>query len=388
MPLSQNSRIRVSNFKLHLTPDDKAFILSKTEEVLDSHRWTVGPMGGAFEDAFKKFTHASHAVAVADGGAAIITVLQALKVPEGSIVVCPTLTAPPTPHAILAANMKVLFADSCEDDLGLDPEDIKQKLTQYKGKIGAVIAVHVGGWISPRLREIKKLCQGQGIPLIEDCAHAHGSWLEGEHAGSIAGVATFSFFMTKPLTSGEGGIVTSENRDLVEEIKIIRNYGKNEKGVHVIKGFNHKLSEFNAVVALWASLNAPRLIEERQRIAAYYNQELKNLEGIHIINVPECSASYYKYIVTVDSGLNRDTVKKRLLDEFGVEPAGGVYDTLCHEEPYFRTIPESVLNATHVFPQAERFARKQLCLPLYPGFTSEEQHFVIEGLRSAIVNGR
>ncbi len=382
--LRGNRSLRVPNFRLILSEQDKKFILDKTREVLESHRWTVGPKGEAFEEAFKKFTGAPHAVAVADGGAALIAVLQALKVPEGSIVICPTLTAPPTPHAILAANMKVLFADSKSDDLGLDPEDVEKKMNQYKGKIGAVIAVHVGGWISPNIKKINQLCQKQGIPLIEDCAHAHGSWLDGKHAGSTAGVATFSFFMTKPLTSGEGGIVTCEDSQLVEAIRVIRNYGKNAEGLHVMKGFNHKMSEFNSVVALWASLNANRLIKERREIAARYDQFLKDVKGIHIVKVPECTASYYKYILTVDSHLNRDQIKKSLLEEHGIEPSGGVYDTLCHEEPYFRSIPQEVLNASDAFPQAERFSRRQLCLPLYPGLTAQEQHLVADSLRSIL----
>jgi dTDP-4-amino-4,6-dideoxygalactose transaminase len=383
MPVTQNPQIKVSNFKLLLSEEDKKFILGKTGEVLSSHRWTVGPQGEAFEEAFKRFTGFSRAVAVANGGAALVAVLQALEIPEGRIVVCPTLTAPPTPHAILAAGMKVVFADSNPDDLGLDPEDLRKKLDQYQGRIGAVIAVHVGGWVSPNIQQIHELCRNQGIPLIEDGAHAHGSRFQGRHAGSWGRAATFSFFMTKPLTSGEGGIVTTEDKSLVEAIRLIRNYGKNEKGAHVTKGFNFKMSEFDAVVALWASLNASRLIEERRKIAAIYDRLLEGLGEIRVVKVPGCDASYYKYIVVLASPLNRDQVNKRLFKEHGIESSGGVYDTLCHQEPYFCS-QENVLNGSSRFPQAEAFAKQQLCLPLYPGLTEEEQHLVVEGLRNSL----
>ncbi len=380
----QTPKIKVSNFKLILEEEDKTFILNKTREVLDSHRWTVGPVGTAFEEAFKSFTGSSSAVAVGDGGAAIIAVLQALNIPEGSLILCPTLTAPPTPHAILAANMKVVFADSNPDDLGLDPVDVEKKLNQYKNQIKAVITVHVGGWISPRIKEIKKLCDRHGIPLIEDCAHAHGSWFEGKHAGSTAGIATYSFFMTKPLTSGEGGIVTAESKELTESIRIIRNYGKNDQGVHVIKGFNHKLSEFNAVVALWASVNAKRLTEERRKIAGIYDELLANVPGFKIVKVPECTCSYYKYILVLDPKLDRDEIKKTLLHEYGVEVSGGVYDTLCHQEPYFRTVPQEVLNVSDSFPKAEDFSRRQICLPLYPGLGKADQKLVVDSLKNLL----
>ena len=376
-----NPKIKVSNFKLILSKEDKTFILQKVREVLSSSRWTVGPMGEAFEEAFKRLTGAPHAVAVGDGGAALIAALQALEVLEGSLIICPTLTAPPTPHAILAAGMKVVFADSCEDDLGLDPEDLKRKLVQYRGKIGAVIAVHVGGWISPRIKEIVKMCEREGIPLIEDCAHAHGSWLEGKHAGTFTKVGTFSFFMTKPLTSGEGGIGIAEEKAVRDAIRVIRNYGKDEHGVHIRKGFNYKMSEFEAAVALWASLNGKKITDERRKIAARYDEMLTGRGGLRIVKVPGCTCSYYKYAIVLDPGINRDEAKKRLLEEHGVEASGGIYDTLCHEEPYFRTIPEQVLNAQESFPQAERFARRQLCLPLYPGLTEREQKIVVQALQ-------
>lgn len=379
--MAQNIPIKVPNFKLVLSEEDKRFILEKTRQVLSSNRWTTGPMGEAFEEAFKRLTGAPHAVAVADGGSAIIAALQALQVPEESLILCPTLTAPPTPHAILSAGMKVLFADSCEDDLGLDPEDLKIKIKKYRGKIGAVIAVHVGGWISPRLPEIIRICAENGIPLIEDCAHAHGSTLGEQHAGTFAKIGTFSFFMTKPLTSGEGGIVISRDKMVTEAIRVIRNYGKDAKGIHVRKGFNYKMSEFEAVVALWASLNGKKLTDERRKMAREYDRLLAGVEGLQIVKVPGCRCSYYKYAVTIDPLISRDEIKHRLLQEFGVEASGGIYDTLCHEEPYFRSLPDKVLNAHESFPQAERFARRQLCLPLYPGLTQDEQSLVVSALR-------
>ncbi len=388
MAKAQSAEVRISNFKLVLTEEDRAFILKKMEEVLRSHRWTVGPFGKAFEEEFRKFSGAKEAIAVVNGGAALVALLQALKIAQGSIVICPTLTAPPTPHAILNAGMKVVFTDSDPQDLGLDPEDVKRKLRQYKGKVSAVIAVHVAGWISPKITDVYSICREYGIPLIEDCAHAHGSSLRGRLAGSISKLAAYSFFMTKPLTCGEGGIVTTEDEALANRIRLIRNYGKDEGGKHVMNGFNYKLSEFNAVVALWATIRAPQLIEERRKIAANYDQLLESVDGIRIVKVPGCESSYYKYVVAVEAEIGRDAVRENLLTEYGIEVSGGVYDTLCHEEPYFRSISDQALNSFESFPQAERFARQQLCLPLYPGLTKDEQGQVIDGLKQVLEGSR
>ncbi len=383
--MPKTKKPKVSNFRLLLSAKDKAFILAGTRRVLSGSRWTLGPMGKEFEDIFKKYTGSSHAIALSNGGVALVALLQALEIPEGSIVICPTLTAPPTPHAILEAKMKVVFADSGDHDLGLDPRDVESKIRRYGKKVRAVITVHVGGWMSPAVHELKKICARHSIPLIEDCAHAHGSWLGGRHAGTITGLAAYSFFMTKPLTSGEGGMVTVARRDLADKIRLIRNYGKNEAGQHVMIGFNYKLSEFHAAVALWAVRNAARLAQERRKIAARYDQLLRGFAGLKIFQVTGCLSSYYKYIVLVDSR-KRNFLKRDLLRQ-GVEPSGGVYDVLCHEEPYFRSIPGQVLNVQESFPMAEGFARRQLCLPLYPGLTEEEQKYVCRSLFRSLNHG-
>lgn len=377
-------RIRVPNFKINLSKKDKAFIRTNMGKVLNSSRWTSGPVAEEFEEAFKNYAGAPYAVAVSNGGAAIVAILQALHIPKDSVIICPTLTAPPTPHAILLAGMRVVFADSNLDDLGLNVSDVERKIKRHKGKVRAVIAVHVGGWISPRIKEINQLCKRHGIFLIEDCAHAHGSFLDGKHAGSTGIAAAYSFFMTKTLTCGEGGIVTSKDKRLIDEIRIIRNYGKNEQGIHMMNGFNYKFSEFNAAIALWATANASRIIRKRRAMAFYYDNLLKDTAGISVLNVPRCLCGYYKYIVNLTNAMNRDKFKEILLYRYGIEAAGGVYDVLCHQEPYFKSLPRRILNMHERFPCAERFSRAQVCLPLYLGLKRKEQRYVVESMRSII----
>jgi dTDP-4-amino-4,6-dideoxygalactose transaminase len=383
--MSNSTPIRISNFKLNITAEDERFIIENIRKVLAGDRWTIGPMTESFEGAFRAFTGSSHAIAVTNGGTALVALLLGLEVPDDSIVLCPTLTAPPTPHAILASHMRVAFADSCPNDLGLDVNDVERKLDQYGDQVGAVITVHVGGWISPGIEDLQALCQQKGIPLIEDCAHSHGSFLNGNHAGSTAGLATYSFFMTKPLTAGEGGIITAEDGALADKLRIMRNYGKKHPGNHKLPGFNWRMSEFNAVVAWWASRNAVRIIEERRAIAARYDQMLTGGRGYTIVNVPGCNCSYYKYALLLDSKHNRDQIAQQMRC-LGIQLAGGIYDTLCHEEPYFRSIPKRVLNACDSFPGAESVARRQLCLPLYPGLTYREQELVVQRLRNHLAD--
>ncbi|MDP3143547.1 MAG: DegT/DnrJ/EryC1/StrS family aminotransferase, partial [Candidatus Omnitrophota bacterium] len=161
--LNPRNIIKIPNFRIVLRPKDKKFILKKIQEVLASNRWTAGRQNAALEEAFEKHIGFPYAAAVNNGGAGLVAVLQGLGLPKGSLILCPTLTAAPTAHAILAAGMRVVFADSSLDDLGLDLGDVKRKLDIYKDKIRAVICVHIGGWISPRIGELNKLCKKYGV---------------------------------------------------------------------------------------------------------------------------------------------------------------------------------------------------------------------------------
>ncbi|MDP3143577.1 MAG: DegT/DnrJ/EryC1/StrS family aminotransferase, partial [Candidatus Omnitrophota bacterium] len=214
--------------------------------------------------------------------------------------------------------------------------------------------------------------------------HAIGSSLRGNAAGSTGIAAVYSLFMTKPLTCGEGGIVIARDKKLIESIKIIRNYGKDQNGRHVCKGFNYKLSEFDAAVALWAIKNAGYIITERQRQAALYDELLSNLGGASIFKIPKVSCSYYKYILILKDKINRDRLKRVLLNDYGIEVAGGVYDTLCHQEPYFQSVGSKVLNYKEIFPHSEEFSKRQVCLPLYLGLKKSGQKYVAESVFRAL----
>jgi dTDP-4-amino-4,6-dideoxygalactose transaminase len=268
----------------------------------------------------------------------------------------------------------------------MDAVDLERKIRRFGPAVGAVIHVHVGGYISNSMSDIVQCCERAGIPLIEDCAHSHGAQREGRAAGSFGKAAIYSFFMTKPLTSGEGGIVTTDDAALARSIEDIRNYGKSDAGVHYRAGFNFRLSELNAAVALWATRNADRILGERRRLASLYDDLLADAPALHRIDVDQSIPSYYKYVVRLADGARRDATRIRLRDRYGIELPGGVYDTPCHREPFFRDLSDRILNAASAFPGSECAASQNICLPLYPGLAPEKVAYVADALREIVTS--
>ncbi|MFC1482215.1 DegT/DnrJ/EryC1/StrS family aminotransferase [Myxococcota bacterium] len=379
-------KIVVPGFDIRLSDEDIATITKRTREIAAGRQWTTGTTALDFERTMETFTGAPHAVAVSNGGAALVCLLKALGLPRSSVVLCPTLTAPPTPHSILLSGHRVAFMDTILEHLGPSIEEVDRLTRRFGDQLSAIITVHLGGWISPKVEALRHYCEKRNLPLIEDCAHAHGSYLNGLHAGSFSGLAAFSFFMTKTLPAGEGGVATVRDSVIAERMRVIRNYGKDQFGRHVQEGFNFRISEFSAAVALWATKNGERIVAERRSLAEAYDFALKDVDALEIVQIPGCQCGYYKYIVRVRAPFDRDQVRHKLLHEHGIETAGGVYDTLCHEEPWFCTVPKRVLNVGDDFPLAARFARTQLCLPLFPGMTSEEQDAVVSALYQVFRN--
>ena len=167
-----------------------------------------------------------------------------------------------------------------------------------------MIVVHIGGIITPRITEIAEICQRAGIPLIEDAAHAHGATLNGKAAGSFGLAASFSFYPTKVMTSGEGGMITTDDESLYREALIYRDQGKEgfTTNFHVRLGYNWRMSEPHAVIGLAQLKRLPEFIERRREIAAVYDAGLPKLgEHVHALpNARGVRSNYYKYIAMLD----------------------------------------------------------------------------------------
>jgi dTDP-4-amino-4,6-dideoxygalactose transaminase len=297
------------------------------------------------------------------------------------------------------AGNRVIFADSDPMTMGLDPEDVARKIDE---NTAAVMAVHIGGIISPDIKVIKDLCDSKGLYLLEDCAHAHGSTMNGVHAGLIGVAGGFSFFPTKTLTTGEGGMMITDDEEVYKKALMLRNQGKNPALGGKISEFGHnwRLSETTAVIGVQQMKSAGRILEDRGRIARYYDQALQEFKGIKPLKIPEGStSSFYKYLAYLDPDIDRGEVKKRMREEYKVALPGEVYADLCHNEPVWDTYTYcgkrrndggpvecnrwpgcGCSDKDDKFPRAEYLSKHHVCLPMYPGLTKEELAYVVESL--------
>lgn len=397
--------MNVPILRVPFAAEDVRFLQAGIEEILGSGFLTMGRYTGRFEEMFAKFAQSAHAISCGNGTTAIELILRGLGV-EGKDVIVPTNTFLATAYAAMHSGNRVVFADSDPRTLSLDVDDVRRRLTE---DTAAVVLVHVGGIITPHVYELQALCRERGLHLIEDCAHAQGCAIDGSQAGTLGVAGGFSFFPTKVLTTGEGGMVTTNDGDLADRIRMIRNHGKNPlRGNRMTEfGQNGRISEFTALVGVEQMRRAEAIISERRRVAAFYDERLPSLPGIKAVPIPEnVESTYYKYVAYLDEAYDRSRVKSLLRQRYGVSLTGEVYADLCHTEPLWEqyTYCGRRRNAGSVachrwpgcgcdraqdgFTGAEFVSRHHVCLPVYPGLTSAELEHVITSLERAMRESR
>ncbi len=365
---------------IYFPEEDRRKILGEIDEILKSGRLTLGKYGKEFEERFAQYVGTNYAVAVNSGTSALEIILRALDI-EGSSVVVPTNTFFATPASVIHAGGKVIFAD-VTDNLCLDPESLRMKIRK---DTEAVIVVHIGGIISLQIKKIQQICKEHNLLLIEDAAHAHGSTLNGRKAGSFGIAAAFSFYPTKVITSGEGGMITTNDENIYKRALVFRDQGKAGfyGNVHTEMGHNWRMSEVHATIGFSQFARLEEFITDRRRIAKIYNQGLKRVNGVTLVKIPpDVKSNYYKYVALLEQGIDRITLKKELKEKYDVSLSGEVYELPCHLQPIFKKLYD--FNGGE-FPVAEDLCKRQICLPIFAKMTEEQAGYVMESLREVII---
>jgi dTDP-4-amino-4,6-dideoxygalactose transaminase len=356
---------------------DRAEICQRVEEILRTGALTLGENTQALEAAFAAAHDARFAVAVTSGTAALEIILRSLGV-AGRDVIVPANTFAATAFAVLAAGGRPVFADVAADTLALSVQTVTAALTE---NTAAVVLVHIGGFITPAVEELQALCRRRGIALVEDAAHAHGSTHAGRPAGSFGEAGSFSFYPTKVITSGEGGLILTGDERIRDEALGYRDQGKAgfASNLHTRIGYAWRMSELHAAVALVQLRRLPEFLAVRRRVAARYDQALAGLAGLTPITPPPGSESnYYKYVALLAPGIDRAWLKAELKQRFGVALSGEVYETPLHRQPVFGELPHVPL------PVAEDVCARQICLPVHSDMTDAEVARVLTAVEAVL----
>jgi len=364
--------------KIYFPKEDRKEILQHIDEILKSGWLTLGKYGREFEKRFATYVGTKYAVAVSSGTSALEIILRCLDV-KGLSVIVPTNTFFATPAAVIHAGGRVIFADITES-LCIDPESVKENI---KEDTKGVIVVHIGGAVAPEIMEIREICKKYGLFLIEDAAHAHGSTLNGKKAGTFGDAAAFSFYPTKVITSGEGGMIVTNNEEIYKRAIVFRDQGKAGfyGNVHTEMGYNWRMSEIHAAIGLSQFARLDEFIAARREIAKIYDEGLEDVSGIKALKTEANTSNYYKYVAFLDEGVDRARLKRRLKERYNVSLSGEVYELPCHLQPIFK---ELYGFKGGEFPRAEGLCKRHICLPIYATMTEAEARYVIEALSSVI----
>ncbi len=359
----------------------QAQIADEIVKVLVSGRLTQGPWIEKFEQSFAAYTKANFAIAVNSGTSALEILLRYYDVTNSEVIV-PTNTFLASGNAVIFAGGKPVLADISPHTLSLDPEEVRRKITPAtKG----VIAVHIAGLVSPEIDEIRDICKSEGLYLIEDAAHAPGAALNNVKAGNLTDGGAFSFYPTKPMTTGEGGMITTNDPACDHLARSLRchgiaigeeNTGAN-RNLLVRLGYNWRMSEIQAIVGYYQLKYLDEALSKRGQVAAWYQEALSNIPGLQLFPIPASAThSFYKYPILLEKKGSRGAVAAEMAKAHGVR-CGSIYWPPCHLQPFYM---DEFGYKMGDFPVAEDILDRTLALPIYPDMPYEAVQQVSKGL--------
>ncbi|MFD1641983.1 DegT/DnrJ/EryC1/StrS family aminotransferase [Halohasta litorea] len=330
----------------------------RVQEVLDSGRLADGPTVRSFEAAFADFCGADHGVATSNGTTALETAVRAVGLDADDTVLTSPFSFIASANAIQLAGPSVAFADIDPETYNLDPKAVEAAVADRE--VDAILAVHLYGLPAPmdRLREI---ADEYDCLLIEDAAQAHGAAIDGRRTGSLGDAACFSFYPTKNMTTGEGGMVLTDDADIAERAARFVNHGRTEGYEHATVGHNYRLTSISGALGLAQLEKLPDYTAARRAHAEALSEALAPVESIITPTEPDgFTHVYHQYTVRTD---DREMFRS-YLDAADVDTAV-YYPTPIHHQPPYDHLDVRA-------PEAERAAKQVVSLPVHPGLSDAD----------------
>ena len=363
--------------KPHFSKDDITYISERFQDILEGKSFlSMGKYSQEFEESFARYIGTDYAVGCNSGTSALELIFRAIGI-EGKEVIMPSNTFIATANAIMNAGGIPVFAD-CDDDMCLDYEDTISKITS---NTISICHVHIGGLVTDTALKLADYCKENDLFFVEDAAQAHGSSNQDRKAGTLGIAAGFSFFSTKVMTTGEGGMVTTNDQDLVTKMKSIREFGKVKTGIftnyHTQFGYNWRMLEVSALMGIRQLQAIESFIEKRTAIALIYDSILQDMNSVRILTPSKQSRfNYFKYLLILEND-KREYVHKAMAQK-GIQLSGYVYELPLHKQPVFPEHNQLSL------PKTEQLCAQHICLPIYPTLPEQDAKYVAEELKGLI----
>jgi len=378
----KDSKIKFPAYEPWISKDDKKIV----DKALSQSMLTLGPQLEKFESDFCKYSNSKYAIAVSNCTAALHLSLMALGIKKNDEVIIPDLTFVADANAILACNAKPVIADINKENFFLSISNIKKNITK---KTKAIIPVHIYGQVC-NIDEILDVAKDNNLKVIEDCAHAVGTFHKSKHVGTLGSTGCFSFYPTKNITTAEGGMVITNSKQIAEKVRQLRSHGMTKSLQNrysseypwifdiLEPGYNYRLDEIRAALGITQLKRIKKINELRKKASLYYFKNLQNIPGIVLPDmVNDKTHSYHLYTIRVTNQykLSRNQLFKKLKDN-GIRTT--VYWMPIHKYTAYEKFANksNVINTTKIYDEI-------LALPLFPNISKIHQDSVIKVIKSS-----
>jgi len=342
--------------------------------------WAIGPEIEEFENALCNYVGSDYCVAVNSGTSALHAALLSYGIGRNDEVIVPSFSFISTANSILFVNAKPVFAEIEEENFGLDPNLVENKITE---KTKAIMPMDYAGQ-SCKIFELMEITKKHDLVLIEDAAEGLGSSINGSSVGSVSDCAIFSFTGNKVMTTGEGGAVVTNSKEIFEKLKLIRSHGRvdtknyfdnTDAAQYLGIGYNWRMSTITAALGLTQISKLDKIIKMRQENAKYISSHISKFPEIQIPNVPDGYDHIYQmYTIRLPDKITRDNLQNHLLSK---KIFCKVYFDPIHLTTFYR---KEFGTSKGMLPVTERLSEQVLTLPIYPNMTNEEKSYLVESI--------
>ncbi|ODS41268.1 MAG: aminotransferase DegT [Candidatus Altiarchaeales archaeon WOR_SM1_79] len=366
---------KIPLFKIYWDEGDVRVV---SDAIKKGMNWATGPDVEKFEELIASYVGTEYAITFNSGTSALHAAMIAYKIKQGDEVIVPSFTFIATANAPLFVGAKPVFADIEEETFGLDPKDVKEKITS---KTKAIIPIHYGG-CPCKIRELKEIAEDHNLILIEDAAESLGTAIKDKKVGTFGDSTMFSLCAPKVITTGEGGIIVTDSTEVYEKLKLIRSHGRAETEDYfssteymdyIALGYNFRMSNLTAALGIAQLKKIEEIIEMRREKAEYMIKKLSKIEDIKLPYAPKDYFHVYQMFTIRMSEIKR--MRKGLKNYLAGK---GIMSKVYFEPVHLTTFYKKVLGYDCNLPVTEKISREVLTLPMYPTLTKNEIDYITD----------